>query len=193
MSRVLAAPCRAHVRRPRERQLATAMVASEKAHEEHAYAVTSVAQALGTHCTDLDVPAEPSVLRLANVTPRHRHQRDAGGRDLRGRHRGRLHPTAAVCGERPRNVPCSTSSVRRNSTAEVRGPVRWFDANGDGEFGIALRCGQIAPDQMSIELLAGCGIVAGSDPDSEFRGVQGQTSQRCAGHSARTGPAPSSP
>src|SRR5690606_16855270 len=150
-------------------QLATAMVASEKAREEHAYAVTSVAQALGTHCTDLDVPAEPSVLRLANV----QHLATDINAMLVDETSvvaiaAALHPTAAVCGtptERAMQYILSQEELDRGRYA---GPVGWFDANGDGEFGIALRCGQIAPDQMSIELLAGCGIVAGSDPDSEF-------------------------
>ena len=48
------------------------------------------------------------------------------------------------------------------------GPVGWIDARGDGEVGIALRCGQIAPDKKKIRLFAGCGIVAGSNPDDEL-------------------------
>ena len=46
------------------------------------------------------------------------------------------------------------------------GPVGWIDASGDGELGIALRCGQIQGN--SIRLFAGCGIVAGSDPEREL-------------------------
>jgi menaquinone-specific isochorismate synthase len=45
------------------------------------------------------------------------------------------------------------------------GPVGWVDARGDGELGIALRSGQI--NQREIRIFAGCGIVAGSDPDVE--------------------------
>ena len=47
------------------------------------------------------------------------------------------------------------------------GPVGWMDASGDGEWGIALRCGMLHDDPRSITLYAGCGIVAGSDPVSE--------------------------
>jgi menaquinone-specific isochorismate synthase len=46
------------------------------------------------------------------------------------------------------------------------GPVGWLDANGNGEFGIALRCAEI--DGPRARLFAGCGIVAGSDPDAEL-------------------------
>ncbi|MGL5851708.1 MAG: chorismate-binding protein, partial [Phycicoccus sp.] len=48
------------------------------------------------------------------------------------------------------------------------GPVGWIDAGGDGEWGIALRCGAIDAEFPSrMRLFAGCGIVAGSDPDAE--------------------------
>jgi menaquinone-specific isochorismate synthase len=43
-----------------------------------------------------------------------------------------------------------------------------MDARGDGEWGIALRSGAYEPGTSSaMRLFAGCGIVAGSDPDSE--------------------------
>src|ERR1035437_9851116 len=49
------------------------------------------------------------------------------------------------------------------------GPVGWMDAAGDGEWGIALRCGVFdSVDPRRMRLFAGCGIVAGSDPDSEL-------------------------
>ena len=49
------------------------------------------------------------------------------------------------------------------------GPVGWIDASGDGEWGIALRCGQLDDtDPRRIRLFAGCGIVAGSDPEAEL-------------------------
>ena len=45
------------------------------------------------------------------------------------------------------------------------GPVGWMDASGDGEWGIALRSARISG--ATVQLFAGCGIVAGSDPDAE--------------------------
>jgi menaquinone-specific isochorismate synthase len=44
-----------------------------------------------------------------------------------------------------------------------------MDAHGDGEIGIALRCGEIdVDDPRRIRLFAGCGLVAGSDPTAEL-------------------------
>ena len=50
------------------------------------------------------------------------------------------------------------------------GPVGWIDASGDGEWGIALRSGLLAGSR--VRLFAGCGIVAGSDPEAELAEAQ---------------------
>ncbi len=168
-SRVLAGTVATSADEQESGELADGMIASHKAREEHAYAVMSVAQALGTHCTDLDVPERPSVLQLANVqhlaTDIHAMLVDETSVVAIA---AALHPTAAVCGtptERAMQFILNREGLERGRYA---GPVGWFDANGDGEFGIALRCGQLSQDNSSIDLFAGCGIVAGSDPDSEY-------------------------
>ena len=46
------------------------------------------------------------------------------------------------------------------------GPVGWVDAQGNGEWVIALRCAEM--DGPRARLFAGCGIVAGSDPRAEL-------------------------
>jgi menaquinone-specific isochorismate synthase len=48
------------------------------------------------------------------------------------------------------------------------GPVGWVDRNGDGEFGIALRCAAVDPASRQVRSFAGCGIVAASDPADEL-------------------------
>ena len=50
------------------------------------------------------------------------------------------------------------------------GPVGWVDADGEGEWGIALRCGLL--EGNAARLFAGCGIVAESDPDAEVAEAQ---------------------
>ncbi|MDT7747615.1 MAG: hypothetical protein QOD96_1277, partial [Pseudonocardiales bacterium] len=46
------------------------------------------------------------------------------------------------------------------------GPVGWVDARGDGDLAIALRGARVEGRQA--RLLAGAGIVAGSDPEAEW-------------------------
>jgi menaquinone-specific isochorismate synthase len=50
------------------------------------------------------------------------------------------------------------------------GPVGWLDAAGNGEWGIALRCAELAGSRA--RLFAGCGIVADSDPEAELAEAQ---------------------
>ena len=80
-----------------------------------------------------------------------------------------LHPTAAVCGtptERAKHVIRELEGMDRGRYA---GPVGWIDAQGDGEFGIALRCAEVVGDERrTVRLFAGCGIVAGSDSTAEI-------------------------
>jgi menaquinone-specific isochorismate synthase len=169
-SRVLAGTVRRGKDSHADANLAEALLASDKDQSEHEYAVSSVAQALAAYCTDLDVPSEPDLLQLANV----QHL----ATDIKGRLSysvpilsltASLHPTAAVCGtptERAANLIRTLEGMDRGRYA---GPVGWMDSNGDGEFGIALRCGEIdESDQRRIRLFAGCGLVAGSTPEAEL-------------------------
>ena len=56
-----------------------------------------------------------------------------------------------------------TESLERGWYA---GPLGWIGASGHGEFAVALRSGLI--DGHTATLFAGCGIVAHSDPESEY-------------------------
>jgi isochorismate synthase EntC len=77
-----------------------------------------------------------------------------------------LHPTPAVCGtprEEAREVLSELEPIDRGRYA---GPVGWVDANGDGEWAIALRCAEITG--TTARLFAGAGIVADSVPEEEL-------------------------
>lgn len=169
-SRVLAGTVRRGQDKTADLNLAEALMASDKERGEHEYAVSSVAQALAAHCLDLDVPDEPELLRLANVqhlaTDIHGVLADAVPVLTLA---ASLHPTAAVCGTPTERAAALIRSLEGMDRGRYAGPVGWMDSSGDGEFGIALRCGEIDPDDhRRIRLFAGCGIVAGSDPASEY-------------------------
>jgi len=168
-SRVLAGTVRRRGDSAEDQGLAQALLASDKDLAEHAYAVRSVAKALATHCTDMDLPESPGVLELANV--QHlatdvtgRLADDASLLSLAAS----LHPTAAVCGTPTERALAVIGELEGMSRDRYAGPVGWFDARGDGEFGIALRCGLVDRDAGTVRAFAGCGIVAGSDPEREL-------------------------
>ena len=138
--------------------------------EEHGYGVKSVVDALALHCSAVDVPAAPFVLALPNVMHL---ASDVTGTVVDGATSlelvASLHPSAAVCGT-PTTVALELiREIEGLSRGRYAGPVGWMDATGDGEWGIALRCGQLSSeDPRLIRLYAGCGIVAGSEPDREL-------------------------
>jgi menaquinone-specific isochorismate synthase len=164
---------------------------SSKDLEEHEYAVASVAHALEPFCTSINVPDVPFVLHLPNVL----HLASdvtavlagsapdgvgtapgaAGLAGSAGVHpsslalAAALHPTAAVCGTPTAAARELIARIEGMDRARYAGPVGWFGADGDGEWGIALRSAQVDPDDpRRIRLFAGCGVVAASDPAAEL-------------------------
>ena len=171
-SRILAGTIRKTGDDERDLALAGSLARSSKDLEEHEYAVRSVAEALAPLCSSTNVPESPFVLHLSNVMHLATdvtgvlsdNSSPADIFDLVSR----LHPSAAVCGT-PTDVAQRTiDEIEGISRGRYAGPIGWIDANGDGELGIALRCGQISSDAKSIRIYAGCGIVAGSDPEREY-------------------------
>ena len=149
---------------------AAKLARSSKDREEHSYAARSVTQVLAAHCASVNVPDEPSVLHLPNVmhlatditgalsTP-------VGVLDLVRE----LHPSAAVCGTPTLAAARVIDELEGLDRARYAGPVGWVDAAGEGEWCIALRSAEISRDDPStLRLFAGCGIVAASDPASEW-------------------------
>lgn len=171
-SRILAGTIRKTGDDERDLALAGSLARSSKDLEEHEYAVRSVADALMPLCSSMNVPESPFVLHLSNVMHL---ATDVTGVlsdssspadifDLVSR----LHPTAAVCGTPTDIAKRTIDEIEGISRGRYAGPIGWIDAKGDGELGIALRCGQVARDAKSIRIYAGCGIVAGSDPEREY-------------------------
>ena len=81
-----------------------------------------------------------------------------------------VHPPAAVGGTPTGLALEALADFEGMDRGRYAGPVGWVDARGDGEWGIALRCAQL--DGPTARLFAGCGIVAGSDPDDEMLEAQ---------------------
>ncbi|MGB3827463.1 MAG: isochorismate synthase [Ornithinimicrobium sp.] len=149
------------------------LISSEKDLEEHAYAVRSVADALAPHCRDLEVPAQPFVLKLPDV---YHLASDISGAHIEGatslRVAAALHPSAAVCGTPAPAAAALIAELEQMDRGRYAGPVGWMDATGDGDWGIALRCGELCDDPRRMRLFAGGGIVAASDPDAELDETQ---------------------
>jgi len=166
-SRVLAGTIRRTGDDAHDLGLAAALARSSKDLEEHEFAVRSVAKALAPHCTSMNVPEAPFVLHLPNVM--HLATDVTGvlgdGSSSLGL-AAALHPSAAVGGTPTRDAVALIGEIERLDRGRYAGPVGWIDADGDGEWGIALRSAEYHGSR--VRLFAGCGIVADSDPAAEL-------------------------
>ncbi|MDU0314295.1 isochorismate synthase [Phycicoccus sp. M110.8] len=168
-SRVLAGTIRRTGDDEHDLALAGSLARSSKDLEEHEYAVRSVADALRPHCSSMNVPESPFVLHLSNVMHL---ATDVAGVLADGSTSlvlaASLHPSAAVCGTPSDRADAVITELEHMDRGRYAGPVGWMDSSGDGEWAIALRSGAYEPGSTtSMRLFAGCGIVAGSDPDAE--------------------------
>ena len=163
-SRVLAGTLRRSGDAGQDLRRSEGLARSVKDVEEHGYGVRSVVEGLSRHCSSVEVPALPFVLELRNVMHL---ATDVQGVVSDGATSlelvASLHPSAAVCGS-PTDVALQViREIEGLHRGRYAGPVGWMDAAGDGEWGIALRCAELDPDDpCRLRLFAGCGIVAGS-------------------------------
>lgn len=149
--------------------IAEVLAQSEKNLGEHAFAVDSVAHALEPFCTGMNVPDSPFVLELPNVM----HLATDVNAVVRPGTTSlalaaALHPSAAVCGTPTPEARHTIAAIEGLDRGRYSGPIGWIDTQGNGEWGIALRCGRLQGDGRSMALFAGCGIVADSDPAVEL-------------------------
>jgi len=168
-SRVLAGTIRRTGDDGKDLALAGSLARSSKDLEEHEYAVRSVAEALAPHCSSMNVPESPFVLHLTNVMHLATDVAGVSSDDASSLAlAASLHPSAAVGGTPTADAVALIGELEGMDRGRYAGPVGWMDATGDGEWGIALRCGQFVDDAATaLWIYAGCGIVAGSDPESE--------------------------
>lgn len=147
---------------------AATLLASAKDRAEHQITIDMVLDTVLPFCSYVDSEPEPSIVSLANV------------QHLASLVEGRLssppasalalvaalHPTPAVCGWPRTEALAVIDRLEQLDRGRYAGAVGWVDRNGDGRFGVAIRCAEI--DGRRARLFAGNGIVADSDPATEL-------------------------
>jgi len=153
-----------------DERLGAELLASAKNRHEHALVADAVADALDPLCADLVVPDVPSLVRTETLW--HLSTRLEGRVDPRRPGTSALalaralHPTPAVCGVPRDAARAAIEEIEPFDRGFYAGTVGWTDATGDGEWVVALRCGQV--EGSSVRLYAGAGIVPGSCPAAEL-------------------------
>ncbi|MCU1364149.1 MAG: hypothetical protein JWM55_1977 [Acidimicrobiaceae bacterium] len=147
----------------------TWLLGSTKNLHEHGVVVDEIVRNLSQVYDDITADAEPSIVTLRTVahlgtwiSARCRHLDEAPDalEVLR-----LLHPTAAVGGIPQESAYELIRRLEEHDRGNFAGPLGWIDAQGDGEWWIALRGVLIAG--RAFEAWAGAGIVSESDPIAE--------------------------
>ena len=144
---------------------------SPKDLDEHAYAVRSLLDSLAPHVSAVRSDETPFLLELPNLFHL---ATDVAGELSEGESSldlvGAVHPTAAVAGTPTPAAMAAIREIEPFDRGRYAGPVGWIDADGNGEWAIALRCAQFEQGDGDIRVtaFAGGGIVAASDPDAEL-------------------------
>jgi menaquinone-specific isochorismate synthase len=153
--------------------LVAGLMASPKARREHQVVVDVLREALAPVCAELDVPAQPSVLGLRNVSHLASHitaRLNPATPETALELVARVHPTPAVGGDPTATALHYLQEVEGFDRGRYAGPVGWVDAAGDGAWAIGIRCAEI--DGARARLFAGNGVVAESDPSDELAETQ---------------------
>lgn len=145
---------------------AAALLASAKDRREHALVVDAIVAQLERLDGAVTAQREPTIRSLRHVLHLHT---PITARLARARHVlelvEALHPTPAMGGT-PTDAATAWIAANEPARGWYASPVGWFDLDGNGEFAVAIRCGLVTGNR--IDVWAGAGIVAGSDPDREL-------------------------
>jgi isochorismate synthase EntC len=144
------------------------LLSSTKEREEHRLVVDAVSSALSPYCGELNVPEVPGVMPFGTLAHL--------GTVISGRLRdprptaldlvGAIHPSPAVGGTPTGAALDYIAAVEGLDRGRYAGPVGWVDADGDGCWAVGIRSAHIEGRQA--RLMAGVGIVAESDPQTEL-------------------------
>jgi menaquinone-specific isochorismate synthase len=148
------------------------LLRSRKDGNEHRLVVEAIEQVLAPLCTELDVPTRPDLVHLHTITHLGTSVigtlASAPDRTVPGALQlvAALHPTPAVGG-----VPAATADrliteLEPESRGQYAGPVGVVDAEGNGTWMVGIRAMSVSGAEA--RLVAGVGIVAGSDPEDEL-------------------------
>lgn len=147
---------------------AAALLASATYRHEHQITIDAVHDTLLQFSSYVDYQPEPSVVALANVV------------HLATSVEGRLshppasvlelvdalHPTPAVCGRPEAAALAAIAELEALDRGRYAGAVGWVDAQGNGQFAVAIRGALVDGDRAVV--VGGNGIVADSDPTTEL-------------------------
>ncbi len=150
-----------------DRELEEFLLHSEKNINEQTAVVTFIKDLLTKISADIKFTEKASIRKLPNI----QHLWTPITAELQNGYMlfdviKALHPTPAICGT-PWNVARDNIlKLEEHDRGLYSGNIGWFNFDGDGEFAVGIRSALVKENK--IYAYAGCGIVKGSEPQSEF-------------------------
>ncbi len=148
-------------------KLSAQLLKSKKDLNEHEIVLKAIKKNLNNYSKSVDAPNKPTIKKLSNVqhlyTPITATIKDGVSKTEVLKN---LHPTPAVGGFPKDSAVPYIPQFEHFDRGWYAAPVGWINANGNGEFVVAIRSGLIKKDE--VHFFAGCGIVEGSDPEKEW-------------------------
>ena len=150
-----------------DEELGRWLLQDDKNRREHAFVVDMIKQAMNEVCTEVVIPNEPTLLKMRHIqhlyTPVQAKVKE--GVSIFSLVE-RLHPTPALGGFPKEKAVQTIREIEPLDRGWYAAPIGWVDANGNGEFAVAIRSALL--EDNKAHLFAGCGIVAHSDPHNEY-------------------------
>lgn len=151
-------------------RLADDLLHDQKNLREHAYVVDFIREVFKRNCHDVEIAEAPAIMSLQHIqhlyTP-------AKARVIEGKTlmnlMGQLHPTPALSGAPIGEALMLIRRIEPYNRGLFGGAVGYVNGEGDGEFSVALRTGVF--DGECGWVYAGCGIVEGSEAESEYEEI----------------------
>jgi isochorismate synthase len=123
-----------------DRANAQTLLASKKDQDEHRWVVEAEVEALRPYCRRMNVPTTPSLVSTPSMwhlcTKITGELTDPGVTALTLA--AALHPTPAVCGSPTMAAREAIAQIESFDRCFYAGAVGWVDANGDGEWAVAI-------------------------------------------------------
>ncbi|MFB1080330.1 isochorismate synthase MenF [Jeotgalibacillus sp. JSM ZJ347] len=150
-----------------DQQFGNDLLHDEKNLGEHEIVVRMISKSLEDLCSELSVPEQPVLMKMRDIQHLYTPVEGITDRASILEFVKELHPTPALGG----TPTTEAMQIIREEEEMDRGfyaaPVGWLNAEGDGEFAVAIRSGLLSGEYAY--LYAGCGVVKDSDAESEYQ------------------------
>lgn len=152
-----------------DRELALELEHSEKDLLEHKFVVDNIVEKITGICKHIKAFDKPELIHTKQLW----HLSSVITGELVGKDKTvidaalAIHPTPAICGVPQSEAYKKILELEGQSRGVFTGIIGWCDENGDGDWAIAIRGGELKENKMYIR--AGAGIVLDSIPEEEMK------------------------